>query len=412
MKVFFKTFGCRTNIYDTDLMKSLVISEIVNNESEADIVIVNSCTVTNSADSNFKHYINQTKKNYPDIKILLTGCGAHSIGEKMFQNGDIFGVFGHSEKENINLILEKKNRFYEIGDLDFVNEKIVTDIKGRSRAFIKIQEGCDFECAYCILPSVRGHSRSITENKILEQIKILSQNSFSEFILTGINIGSYGKDTNTTISKLIKNISKISGVKRIRLGSLEPSQIDDEFMEILDDSLIEKHLHIALQHTSDKMLRIMNRRNRVKSSLALFEKLADKNIALGTDYIVGHPGESDEIWQEALENFKKFPLTHGHIFRYSPRYGTKSANLKIDVRGDVAKNRLKILDKIIKENNFNFRKKQQNLKILIEEYKNGYYQGFDEFFNKTLIKSENDITHNWINLEDYEVKEDFNMGEI
>jgi MiaB-like tRNA modifying enzyme len=393
-------------------MKNITISDVVNDEKDADFVVVNSCTVTNSADSNFRHYINQTKKNYPNIKILLTGCGAHSIGENMFNNGDVFGVFGHSEKENINNILKNNSRFYEIGDLDFVNENIVTDIKGRSRAFIKIQEGCDFECAYCILPSVRGDSRSMPEIKILDQIKILSQNGFSEFILTGINIGSYGKDTNTNISKLIKNISKISGVKRIRLGSLEPSQIDDEFMEILDESLIEKHLHIALQHTSDKMLRIMNRRNRFKSSLALFEKLADKNIALGTDYIVGHPGESDEIWKEALENFKKFPLTHGHIFRYSPRDGTKSAKLKIDVRGDEAKDRLKTLEEIINKNNFDFRKKQKNLKVLIEEYKNEYYHGFDQFFNKVLVKSDEDIVHHWIDLENYEIKENYNMGNI
>ena len=324
-------------------MQDIVECDIAKTEIDADVIVVNSCTVTNSADSNLKSYINQISKKYPNKKILVTGCSAHSIGEKLFEEKKVFGVFGHKEKEEINKMLTKTDRFIELGDLDFVNENIVTDIKGRSRAFIKIQEGCDFDCAYCIIPAVRGKARSMPENKIIEQITLLSNNGFSEFILTGINMGSFGKDTGTSLAKLLKKIFTIKGVKRVRLGSLEPSQIDDEFLEILDNPILERHLHIALQYADDRMLRIMKRRNRVKSTLELFENLSSKGFALGTDYIVGHPGESEEIFEAGLENLKKFPLTHIHLFRYSPRDGTHSATLKQNVRGDIAKRRHKII---------------------------------------------------------------------
>jgi len=386
-------------------MQDISTYEITSSEKEADIIVVNSCTVTNSADSNLKHYLSKIKNK----KILLTGCGAYSIGKELFEKNKVFGVFGHSEKEKINYLLEKNEPFYQIGDLNFINEKIVTDIKGRSRAFIKIQEGCDFECAYCIIPFVRGHARSMPENKIVEQITLLSNNGFSEFILTGINMGSYGKDTNTSLAKLLKKIFTIKGVKRVRLGSLEPSQINNEFLEILDNPILERHLHIALQYADDRMLRIMKRRNRVKSTLELFENLASKGFALGTDYIVGHPGESEEIFEAGLENLKKFPLTHIHLFRYSPRDGTHSATLKQDVRGDIAKKRHKIIEELIKEKNYNFRLHKKPLKVLVENQKNGFYEGYDEYFNKMVIESNLDLTHQWINIDNYEVKKENNF---
>ena len=381
-------------------MKNITSYEVVDNENEADVIVVNSCTVTNSADSNLKYYINHIK----DKKVIVTGCAAHSIGEELFKNNKVFGVFGHREKEKIDEILSNKDRFFQIGDLDFLNENIVTSFS-KSRAFIKIQEGCDFDCAYCIIPLVRGKSRSMPENKILNQIKILAQNGFSEFILTGINMGSYGKDTNTSLAKLLKQIFEIKGVKRVRLGSLEPSQIDDEFLEILDNELLERHLHIALQYADDRMLRIMKRRNRVKSTLELFEKLANKGFALGTDYIVGHPGESEEIFESGFNNLQKFPLTHIHLFRYSPRNNTHSATLKQDVDTKTAKLRHKKIDELIKQKNFKFRLNKKPLKVLVEEFKDGYYVGYDQFFNKILIKSQLDLTHQWVDIDNYEVKE-------
>ncbi len=405
MKVFFKTFGCRSNIFDTELMKNVINAQIVDNEQEADLIIVNSCTVTNFADRDLRQYINK----WQNKKIILTGCGAYTQGKKLFENKKVNTVLGHKFKEQINEYLDKEGVF--LGDFNFINTTIVENFS-KTKAFIKIQEGCDFECAYCIIPYVRGHSRSLDEKLILEEIRKLRDKGISEFVLTGINMGSYGKDTGTSLSGLIEKISLIRGVKRIRLGSLEPMQVDERLIELTQNGILEKHLHIALQHTSDRMLRIMKRRNRVSTTLPLFEKLAEKNIALGTDFIVGHPGESDEIWQEALENFKKYPLTHIHIFRYSPREGTLSSQMKQDVPGDVAKKRAKVLEEIVRENSYNFRLKNKNLPLLvhIEDKKEGYSYGYDEFYNKMKLKGDFEKGE-WVRVKDYKVERELNVKE-
>jgi len=293
-KVYFKTFGCRTNQFDTQVMMSkLKDFSLCQDEQEADIVVVNSCTVTNGADSSVRGYINAVSRKNPDAKVVLAGCGSHSKGETLFEGEKVFGVMGHSEKENINTILQKPERFYEIGDLAHIDSAIVEEFIGKSRAFIKIQEGCDFACSYCIIPSVRGAARSHSEETVLAQVSTLANHGFGEFILTGTNVGSYGKDHGSSMATLLKKLSQIRGVRRIRIGSLEPIQIDDAFKELLGEPWMAKHLHIALQHTSDKMLTLMNRRNSFPADRALFEMLSETGYALGTDFIVGHPGEEN-----------------------------------------------------------------------------------------------------------------------
>ncbi|NPA10644.1 MAG: tRNA (N(6)-L-threonylcarbamoyladenosine(37)-C(2))-methylthiotransferase MtaB [Epsilonproteobacteria bacterium] len=401
MKVFIKTFGCRSNLYDTQIIKS-VLNTTAQNEEEADIIIINSCTVTNFADRDLKRYINKHK----DKKIILTGCAAYTQGEELYKEGRVKAVLGHRYKEEMDKYIDFEG--VKLGDFDFVNTKIITDI-ATTKAFVKIQEGCDFECAYCIIPKVRGHSRSHKKEQILTQINLLAKNGISEFVLTGINMGSYN-DHGYGLSDLIEDIIKIRGVKRIRLGSIEPNQVDEKLLKMLDSGVLEKHLHIALQHTSDKMLRIMKRRNRVKQTLGLFEKIASLGVALGSDIIVGHPGESEEVWAEALENFKKFPLTHIHVFRYSKRSGTLSAGMKNEVKGDIAKKRAKILDEIVKKNNYNFRMKKPPLLVHIENKKGEWFMGYDQFYNKALVKGDF-IKGEWVMLKDYEVKEEANVKE-
>ena len=410
-KIFFKTFGCRTNIYDTELLKSYIKDyEITNDEEVADIVVINSCTVTNSADSGVRNYINGVKRR--GAKVILTGCGAVSKGKELFNSG-IFGVLGASKKSDLNELLKQEKPFFELGNLNSVDKNIVTNYENHTKAFIKIQEGCNFNCSYCIIPSVRGKARSMDEAMILKEARILAQNGYNELVLTGTNIGSYGKDTNSSLGKLLANLGKISGIRRIRLGSIEPSQIDESFREILKEEWLERHLHIALQHTSEAMLKIMRRRNNAFSDLELFNELSSLGFALGTDYIVGHPGESEEIWAEAVENFKKFPITHLHAFVYSPRRDTHSATLKSDVSGDVAKARLKVLQGIAFKNNENFRKRHNGaLKILVEQKNGDFYEGFDQFYNKAKISSQNDITKEWLEVSEYEIKPDANYAKI
>jgi len=394
------------------MMGALKEYDITENENEADVVVINSCTVTNGADTHVRSYISGLEKTN-DAKIFLTGCGAHTKGESLLADGRVAGVFGQSEKEKIDSLLSREKPFYEKGDLNHIDKAVVDDFVGKSRAFIKVQEGCDFRCSYCIIPFVRGDARSMNEDKILEQITRLALNGFGEFILTGTNVGSYGKKTGSSMAKLMKRISQIRGVRRIRLGSVEPIQIDDEFKEILTEPWLEKHLHIALQHTSPQMLKHMNRRNVYKQDKELFELLASKGFAIGTDFITGHPGETDELWDEAIKNVRDLPLTHLHAFTYSKRDGTQSAMMKPEVNGKVAKQRLHELEDIIQNKNLEFRKAfSGDLEVLIESQKDGLFVGYDQHFNKIMIESNEDLLGNWINISNYTIQEEYNHASI
>ncbi|MBE0498456.1 MAG: tRNA (N(6)-L-threonylcarbamoyladenosine(37)-C(2))-methylthiotransferase MtaB [Campylobacterales bacterium] len=411
-KVFIKTFGCRTNLFDSQVMLShLEDFEIIENENEADIIIVNSCTVTNGADSGVRGYVNSANKM--GAKVYLTGCGAHTKGESLFNADKVFGVFGQSEKAKINEMLKKETKFYEIGDLDFIDDTVVEEFIGKSRAFIKIQEGCNFRCSYCIIPFVRGDARSHDEEKILEQIRRLAANGFGEFVLTGTNVGSYGQGEKRSMAGLLKRMSQIKGVRRIRIGSMEPIQITEEFKELLGEPWLEKHLHVAIQHSSQEMLRIMNRRNRVESDIKLLNELSQKGFALGTDFIVGHPGETDALWKEAMENLKQMPLTHVHAFTYSKRDGTPSATMKGEINGLVSKERMLELNALITANNLDFRQKHRvPLEVLIESEKGNIYAGLDQFFNRIEVECEHDLSGNWITIEEYEINEEANYARL
>lgn len=410
-KVFFKTFGCRTNLFDTQVMiENLKDFEISSCEEKAQIIIINSCTVTNGADSAVRGYL--TKMEKLGKKIYFTGCGVATKGSELLPR--VQGIFAHDHKEKINSLLKQKEKFFlPTHDALHIDSTILSEFVGKSRAFIKIQEGCDFNCSYCIIPFSRGRARSVPEDLIFSQAQHLARNGIQEIVLTGTNMGSYGKDTQTSVAKLIKKISQIKGIKRIRIGSLEPSQITDEFLELLGEKFLEKHLHIALQHTHNKMLEIMNRQNRFESDLALFERIAEKGFALGSDYIIGHPGESEAIWQEAFENLKHFPLTHIHPFIYSPRNGTPSAEMKNQTRGNIAKERLHALNELITENNFRFRQQHANipLEVLIESTQGETILGLDQFFNKLRIHtSETSLT--WITIPSYQIHKNGNTASI
>ncbi|WP_263832949.1 tRNA (N(6)-L-threonylcarbamoyladenosine(37)-C(2))-methylthiotransferase MtaB [Sulfurospirillum oryzae] len=410
-KVFFKTFGCRTNIYDTQvMMANLTDFEVTEDEKEAEIIVVNSCTVTNGADTGVRSYINHATKE--GKKVIVAGCGAISKGESLFNQKKVFGVMGHSEKAHINTLLKQERPFYEIGDLTSLDETIVHEYTGKTKAFIKIQEGCNFRCSYCIIPYVRGNARSQDESKIIEQVQKLALNGYGEFVLTGTNIGSYGKDKGSSLGKLVQQLGSIRGVRRIRLGSIEPVQIDESFREILSEPWLERHLHVALQHTSERMLELMRRRNNVKRDLELFQELSEKGFALGTDYITGHPGESEAIWQEAYSTLEQFPLTHLHAFTYSKRDGTPSSTMKPEVKGDVAKERLKSIEALVESKNITFRQKNNAipLNVLVEEYKDDRYIGYDQFFNKVIIQSKRDLLKEWVSIEHYEIKQEANYA--
>ncbi len=387
--------------------------EYSENENDSDIVVVNSCTVTNGADSSVRNYINSIKRRNPGVKVILAGCGAHSRGRELFDSGAVFGVMGHSEREKIDALLQRDKAFFETGNLEHIDSTIIESFSGRSRAFVKVQEGCDFECSYCIIPLVRGRARSLDETRIAEQVQILAENGFEEFILTGTNVGSYGKDNGSSIPKLLKRLSAIEGVRRIRLGSLEPIQVDDEMIELLGEPWMAKHLHVALQHTSDEMLGIMNRRNDFAGDEKLLQRLSDAGCAIGTDFIVGHPGESNEIWAEAIERIERLPLTHIHVFTYSRRDGTASAKMTGETGGEICKARRSEIMSIIRQKNREFRlAHRHDLEVLIESEKDGRYSGLDQYYNRIYLKSDKEIKGKWIEIKEAEVRNEANYAVI
>lgn len=412
MKIFFKTFGCRTNIYDTELLRAYFSSaEIASSEEEADFVVVNSCTVTNGADSDVRSYLRRIARK--EKRAILAGCGAVSKGDKLFKERLVWGVLGGENKDKLRGFLQENRPFFALGGLKFNEKKTAVNFDSHTKAFLKIQEGCNFNCSYCIIPQVRGESRSVELAALVKQSKELVANGFSEIVLTGTNIGSF----KPSLGVLLQELGKIRGLRRVRLGSVEPSQIDEAFLEVCKEDFVEKHLHIALQHTSEEMLRLMRRRNRTKEDLKLFLKLAQEGFGLGTDYIVAHPGENEQIWQEAVANLQNFPLTHIHAFIFSPRSNTHSQELLNKfgaVNGTIGKQRLNQICELVKAKNLNFRQTQaQNntaLSVLVEKKDGEFYSGFDEFYNKCFVKSEENLSKKWVKVTNFEAKEDGNYA--
>jgi len=401
-KIYFKTFGCRTNMFDTQVMiEHIGECQSVQNEDEADIVVVNSCTVTNGADVGVRQYVARLKSKNENVKVLFTGCGVETEGKKLFDAGKVDLVFGHSLKGDVASFAVEPQRLFVLGDKNSVESGVITNFEGKTKAFIKIQEGCDFSCSYCIIPSVRGLSRSVPIRTVLRQIEVLADAGFSEFILTGTNVGSY-RDGDATLEKLIKSIISLGVAKRVRLGSVEPSQITEEFLDVVSDAIFAKHLHVAIQHSSNRMLSKMNRVNRFEDDLALFLKLSKLGFAIGTDYIVGYPGENEEIWAEAVRNLEAMPLTHIHPFVYSKRDGTEAAKLKADTNGTVAKERLHLLNEIVKQKNYDFRK---NLKTpLMVHVEDSKQSGFDQYFNKVSFDAPQN--EEWVNVDKFGIEKE------
>ncbi len=387
-RVYFKTFGCRTNLFDTQVMIArLGKHRRVESEAQADTVVINSCTVTNAADSGVRSYINRLRRRYPGITILFTGCAVQSQGEKLFETAQVDGLFDHGQKEKIAHFITAPQRSVEpLGA--HLDETLIERFEGRQRAFVKIQEGCDFRCSYCIIPSVRGPARSYTIEHITTQITRLVEQGFEEFILTGTNTGSFGRERGERMADLLKSLFKVPGIKRLRLGSLEPSQVDDALMEQLTHPLMARHLHIALQHTSDAMLARMNRINRFSVDRALLDRIAQEGFTIGSDYIVGFPGESDAIFDEALKNLQALPLTHIHLFTYSPRSGTPAARLKQDVDGHLAASRRQAIEAEVarKHRLFYESRAAAPLRVLIERQEANIASGLDQYFTRIWIE--------------------------
>lgn len=352
MKFNIVTFGCKVNQYESNMMKERMLSSnffYVENISEANIIVVNTCSVTNVADKKCLKMIRRIKREYPNSILVVAGCSSQNKQE-IYENLDIDILIGNKDKSKIDILLKEyiKNhkryvKFYNDRKLDF-EDMLISDYN-HIRAFIKIEDGCDNFCSYCIIPYVRGSVRSKNFETVIKEAKLLTQKGHKEIVLTGIHTGHY-MDNDYDLTDLINELSKIEDLLRIRISSIEITELNDKFLNMLStNKKVCDHLHIPLQAGSDEILKKMNR----KYDLKYYEEKIKKirmirpDISITTDIIVGFPYETDKLFNETLEFSRKMNFSKIHVFPYSIRLGTSAANMPNQVDESIKKERVKKL---------------------------------------------------------------------
>lgn len=418
MKVYFYTLGCRVNQYETDAVREHFLEagfELTENPEDANVCVVNTCTVTSEADRKSRQSLRKMARLNPNAIICAMGCAAEMTDG--FVDADV--VCGTRDK---HLLLEKLQEYISSNaKLDHKSEHSVPPVTREdtyadfgtvlspegTRAFVKIEDGCNNFCTYCIIPFARGRVASREKNSILEEVRNLSERGFSEICLTGIHLCSYGKDRNEDIMSLldvIEEISKFDGVKRISLGSLEPKSITDDFIKGLASiDKISPHFHLSLQSGSDTVLKRMNRHYSTELYLDRVNELRKyyPNMSLTTDVICGFPEETDEEFQETIDFVKKARFNKIHVFPYSIRKGTKAASMN-QVDGAIKKERSKNLIEWSNgaETDFANSFVDKDVEVLVEAYektpKGTILKGYTNEYVYTLITSDVDNPEHYI----------------
>ena len=403
-KVAFISLGCKVNQYETNAMSQEFIKdgyEVVEFTDVADIYIVNTCTVTNIADRKSRQMLRRVKEINPKAVLVATGCYAQVGKEELEKIEDIDLIIGNNEKKEIVEIIEnycnEKNAI--ITDVMHQKEYVefgTTTYTEKTRAVVKIQDGCDRFCSYCIIPYARGRVRSRKLENIIAEVEQIVDNGIQEIVITGIHIASYGKDFNyeVTMIDLLEELNKIEGLKRIRLGSIEPTIITEEFVNRL--SKLEKicdHFHLSLQSGCDETLKRMNRRytcEEFENGTKLLRKAFPK-AALTTDVIVGFPGETDEEFNKTYEFLKRIAFYKMHVFKYSQRKGTKAAVMPNQVDGAIKDERSKALLKLSDKNEemYNSEYVGKTVEVLFEEKDGEFYKGHTTNYIEVWAKGDN-----------------------
>lgn len=418
----FLTLGCKVNSYETEAIRGMFEAsgyKLVDFKDIADVYVVNTCTVTNIADRKSRQMLHQAKRRNPDAIIIAVGCYAQTAEEELLKDSSIDLVVGNNRKSEIVRLVEdyraqdniNSNLVIDIGAEKEFEELSIISTMDKTRAFIKIQDGCNRFCSYCIIPYVRGRVRSREKDDILEEINKLSKAGYKEFVLTGIHISSYGSDKQKNndeldqpmpLTTLIKAIGEIAGIERIRLGSLEPRIITEEFVrEISSVSQFCPHFHLSLQSGSNSVLKRMNRRysaEEYEEKVRLIREYFE-NPAFTTDIIVGFPGESDKEFEESLDFVRRIGFSAIHVFKYSKRAGTKAADMPDQISEDIKHQRSVMLIEVAKLMGKDYRAMFMGRieKILVEEEEliegKRYFIGHNERYLKLAIQAKEDNTN-------------------
>lgn len=396
MKVAIQSLGCKVNLYESEYITDQFQKagyETVPFQEIADVYIINTCSVTNTSDVKSRKVIHQAIRRNPDACIVAIGCFIEANHDYHEDGVDI--LLGNANKSKVLEYVERywqtkqKANYFVTPIPEKFDDMTMSTFLGRTRAFIKIQDGCENFCSYCIIPYVRGKCRSKNFQTVLEEIQNYVQHGYKEVVLTGIHTGNYGVDLGTDFAALLREIVKINGLVRLRISSIEITELTDEVLQIIrDNDVIVDHLHIPLQAGSDKILRLMNR----KYDLAYFKQKMEQireirpDISLTTDIIVGFPSETEEDFQDTLSFVREVQFSKVHVFPYSRRSGTVAADMAEQVPGDVKKDRVRRLLALSKELETKYMKKfiGQTLPVLMEVNRTDYSLGHTS--NYLLVK--------------------------
>ena len=359
MKSFYiHTFGCKLNQTDSAAIRAALTAGGMSESSdpeEADLIVVNTCTVTGRADRHARQAIRRLRRQAPTSKLVVTGCYVQRSGAGLSAMPDVDRVFGLEQRaELIGFATGEKSDAQESWPFD-----PETDFGSRTRAFLKIQEGCDYSCAYCIVRTVRGRSRSLPLRAVVDRLRALGEHGYAEVVLTGIHLGLWGCDTGEgNLADLLKTIDEDHGMPRIRLCSLEPYEVNEDLLRLISGSQrIAHHLHLAVQSGSAEILEAMRRPphpDEIRRTVELARELMPE-CGIGADVIVGFPGESDQDFEATASLLAGAPFTYAHVFAFSPRPGTEAAGMTNRVHPETIKNRSVTLRSRMAEKNYRFR---------------------------------------------------------
>ncbi|MDY0345127.1 MAG: tRNA (N(6)-L-threonylcarbamoyladenosine(37)-C(2))-methylthiotransferase MtaB [Bacilli bacterium] len=404
------TLGCKVNTYESDAVRELFLSEgwLEAKENEnVDLVVINTCTVTGTAAKKSRQHIRKFRHAYPRALVVVMGCYSQEQGGNIIDECGADLIIGTSHRgEILNLIKEarkqvKRRVIVEADPRAFDYEEIATLFQPlTSRAFVKIQDGCDNFCSYCIIPYVRGKSRSRRPEEIKKEIQTLVNNGYQEIVITGIHTGGYGKDLNNySFSRLIREIlEETPDLYRLRISSIEATEIDDEFVNLLTKYInIANHLHIPLQSGSETVLKRMNRRYKICDYIKTIEKIrnACPDIALTTDVIVGFPGETEQEFQETVTLIEQLSFSELHVFPFSNRENTAAAKMTKQIDNSLKKERVSVLLDVSKKLHNAYESKYfgKELDVLFEDFDkiNGTYRGHTSNYLEVHVKSQFDL---------------------
>nr|WP_314496170.1 tRNA (N(6)-L-threonylcarbamoyladenosine(37)-C(2))-methylthiotransferase MtaB [uncultured Peptostreptococcus sp.] len=428
-KVAFYTLGCKVNQYETEAMLEMFEKngyENVPSEDYADVYVINTCTVTHMSDRKSRQYIRRVKKKNPKSIIAVVGCYSQISPEEILDIEDVNLVMGTNDRRSIVDKVENIDSGSKVSTVDDImkvrefEEIEISQTNGKTRAFIKIQDGCDRYCSYCIIPYARGRIRSRDRRSIIDEIRKLAENGYKEVVLTGIHVASYGRDLEEDIDILtvIKDVNEVDGIERIRLSSVEPVLFTEDFIDQISkiDKLVP-HYHLSLQSGCDATLKRMNRRYTTEDYRRTVDNLRARipRVSLTTDVIVGFPGETNEEFSQTLTYLKDLKLMHMHVFKYSPRKGTPAASM-----GDQVDPQMKQMrsDSLLALSTKNFRLfadqfRDTDLMVLFEEVdKDGYYEGLTDNYMRIKVRSDQDIRGQILPVRIEEICDDYCIGDL